>query len=128
MHSMWVITIYFVLSVHQEIKRFFASHHLLQDRFRPYKERTLKLSNGGMPCEIAYERKSRSLLYTCLTTPERESRNVQLIAKHYLNSVNFSSNRACRARRTKKEVNINSPCSSFLYYLSSPFYFGSFLS
>ena len=70
MHSMWVITIYFVHSVHQEIKRFFASHHLLQDRFRPYKERTLKLSNGGMPCEMAYERKSRSLLYTCLTTPE----------------------------------------------------------
>ena len=76
MHSMWVITIHLgTPCIIKKLNGFCVSPLLsifsrINVECRPYKERTLKLSNGGMPCEMAYERKSRSLLYTCLTTPE----------------------------------------------------------
>ena len=119
MHSMWVITIYFVLSVHQEIKRFFASHHLLQDRFRPYKERTLKLSNGGMPCEMAYERKSRSLLYTCLTTPESVEMYSWLLSTIWTLEISVQIEPAELEEPKKRLISISLAHQSLYYLLHS---------
>ena len=125
MHSMWVITIHLgTPCIIKKLNGFCVSPLLsifsrINVECRPYKERTLKLSNGGMPCEMAYERKSRSLLYTCLTTPESVEMYSWLLSTIWTLEISVQIEPAELEEPKKRLISISLAHQSLYYLLHS---------